>query len=70
MDFIVGLPMMASKFDSIWVIVDRLSKSTHFIPVRTRYNVRRYASQAGQSLYSAIAEYQRALADFEVAAGR
>ncbi len=28
------------------------------------------ASQAGQSLYSAIAEYQRALADFEVAAGR
>jgi hypothetical protein len=32
MDFIVVLPMMAHKFDSIWVIVDRLSKSTHFIP--------------------------------------
>jgi hypothetical protein len=39
MDFIVGLLMMAHKFDSIWVIVDRLSKSAHFIPVHTNYNV-------------------------------
>jgi hypothetical protein len=37
MDFIVGLPMTAHKFDSIWVIVDRLSKSPHFIPVNTTY---------------------------------
>jgi hypothetical protein len=37
MDFIVGLPMTAHKFDSIWVIVDRLSKSPHFIPVNTKY---------------------------------
>jgi hypothetical protein len=37
MDFIVGLPMMAHKFDSILVIVDRLSKSVHFIPVNTNY---------------------------------
>jgi hypothetical protein len=43
MDFIVGLPMMARKFDSIWVIVDRLSKSAHFIPVHTNYNVQKYA---------------------------
>jgi hypothetical protein len=43
MDFIVGLPLMAHKFDSIWVIMDRLSKSIHFIPVHTRYDVRRYA---------------------------
>jgi hypothetical protein len=33
MDFIGGLPMTARKFDSIWMIIDRLSKSTHFIPV-------------------------------------
>jgi hypothetical protein len=39
MDFIVGLPLTACKFDSIWVIVDRLSKSVHFIPVHTNYNV-------------------------------
>jgi hypothetical protein len=38
-DFIVGLPLMAHKFHSIWVIVDRLSKSTHFIPIHTNYNV-------------------------------
>jgi hypothetical protein len=43
MDFIVGLPMRARKFDSIWVIVDRLSKSAHFIPINTNYNVQKYA---------------------------
>jgi hypothetical protein len=39
MDFIMALPMMARKFDSIWAIVDRLSKSAHFIPVNTNYKV-------------------------------
>ena len=29
--------------DSIWVIVDRLTKSSHFIPVDTRYTARKYA---------------------------
>jgi hypothetical protein len=42
MDFIVGLTLMACKFDSIWVIVDRLSKSAHFIPIHTRYDAQRY----------------------------
>jgi hypothetical protein len=42
MDFIVGLPLTARKFDSIWVIMDRLSKSAHFVPIRTRYDARRY----------------------------
>jgi hypothetical protein len=36
MDFIVGLPLTAHKFDSIWVNVDRLSKYAHFILVHTR----------------------------------
>jgi hypothetical protein len=35
MDFIMGLPMTTRKFDSIWVIVDQLSKSAHFIPINT-----------------------------------
>jgi hypothetical protein len=34
MNFIMGLPMTAHKFDSIWMIVDQLSKSTHFIPIK------------------------------------
>jgi hypothetical protein len=33
MDFIVGLPMTQKGYDSIWVIVDRLTKLTHFTPV-------------------------------------
>jgi hypothetical protein len=43
MDFIMGLPLTAHKFDSIWVIVDQLSKSTHFIPVHTHFGARKYA---------------------------
>jgi hypothetical protein len=43
MDFIVGLPMIACKFDSIWVIIDRLSKFAHFIPVNTNCKVQKYA---------------------------
>jgi uncharacterized protein YpbB len=43
MDFIVGLPLTARMYNSIWVIVDRLTKSAHFIPVKTNYNVQKYA---------------------------
>jgi hypothetical protein len=43
MDFIVGLPRTSHGYNSIWVIVDRLTKSTHFIPVSTTYRVRQYA---------------------------
>jgi hypothetical protein len=37
------LPLTARKFNSIWVIVDRLTKSTYFIPVNTNYNAQKYA---------------------------
>jgi hypothetical protein len=38
MDFIVGLPRTQSGYNSIWVIVDRLTKVAHFIPVKTTYS--------------------------------
>nr|GEY06133.1 putative reverse transcriptase domain, ribonuclease H-like domain, aspartic peptidase domain protein [Tanacetum cinerariifolium] len=39
MDFIVGLPRTSSGYDSIWVIVDRLTKLAHFIPVKTKDSI-------------------------------
>jgi hypothetical protein len=42
MDFIVGLSLTVHKFDSIWVIMDRLTKLAHFIPVSTKYRVEKY----------------------------
>jgi hypothetical protein len=42
MDFIVGLTMTARKFDSISVIIDRLSKSAHFILINTNYRLQKY----------------------------
>jgi IS30 family transposase len=38
MDFIVGLPRTRAGYDSIWVIVDRLTKAVQFIPVKTSYS--------------------------------
>ena len=37
MDFITGLPTTRSGYDSIWVVVDRLTKVAHFIPMKTTY---------------------------------
>ena len=38
-EFVVGVPKTLGKFDSIWFLVDRLSKWVHFIPVRVDYNM-------------------------------
>ncbi|WMV29938.1 hypothetical protein MTR67_023323 [Solanum verrucosum] len=42
MDFVVGLPRTRRQHDSIWVIVDRLTKSAHFLPVKVSYSVEDY----------------------------
>ena len=34
MDFVSGLPRSSDGYDSIWVIVDRMTKSAHFLPVK------------------------------------
>ncbi|WVZ93809.1 hypothetical protein U9M48_039764 [Paspalum notatum var. saurae] len=38
MDFIVGLSKTQKGYNSIWVVVDRLTKVAHFIPVNTTYS--------------------------------
>jgi hypothetical protein len=43
MDFIVGLPNTSLRHDSIWVIVDRLTKTAHFLLVHTMYIAKKYA---------------------------
>ena len=52
MDFVVGLPKTPKGYDSIWVIVDRLTKSAHFIPVKTTYSVAQYAQVYNQNIVS------------------
>jgi hypothetical protein len=43
MDFIVGMPKTAKGFDSIWVIVDRLTKIAYFLSVKIDHPVAVYA---------------------------
>ena len=39
MDFVVGFPLTSQRHNAILVIVDKLTKSAHFIPVRDTYDV-------------------------------
>jgi hypothetical protein len=43
MDFVVGLPWTPKGNDSIWVIVDHLTKVGHFVPVKTQHRTERLA---------------------------
>ncbi|MCO6516974.1 MAG: transposase family protein, partial [Snodgrassella sp.] len=43
MDFVTKLPKTSGGFDAIWVIIDRLTKSAHFIPIRETYTMEQLA---------------------------
>ncbi|GJZ83670.1 putative reverse transcriptase domain-containing protein [Tanacetum coccineum] len=43
MDFVTKLPKNSSGHDTIWVVVDRLTKSAHFLPIREDYKTEKLA---------------------------
>ena len=43
MDFVIGLPQTPRQHDAIWVIVDRLTKSAHFLPINVEDSLEKFA---------------------------
>ena len=41
MDFVSDFPLTQKKHDSVWVIIDKLTKSAHFLPIRLNYSMDR-----------------------------
>ena len=39
MDFVTGLPRSPKGHEAIWVIMDKMTKTTHFIPVKMTYSL-------------------------------
>ncbi|XP_049399712.1 uncharacterized protein LOC125863737 [Solanum stenotomum] len=58
MDFVCGLPHTQRNHDAIWVIVDRLNKSAHFLAIRMDYSLEHlaefYQSSIGMRPYEAL----------------
>nr|GFB65368.1 transposon Ty3-I Gag-Pol polyprotein [Tanacetum cinerariifolium] len=50
MDFVTGLQRTQRRHDAIWVVVDRLNKSTHFLPIRKDYSVSKLAETFQQEI--------------------
>nr|GEY80591.1 hypothetical protein [Tanacetum cinerariifolium] len=50
MDFVTGLPRTFKKNDAIWVVVDRLTKSAHFLPIQQGYSVSKLAEMFQQEI--------------------
>ena len=57
MDFVVGLPRTHVDYDAIWVIMDRLTKSTHFLIIRNNYSL----NQMDELYVSEIVKLHRVL---------
>nr|GFB95587.1 hypothetical protein [Tanacetum cinerariifolium] len=50
MDFVTGLPRTQRRHDAIWVVVDHLTKSAHFLPIRKDYSVSKLAETFQQEI--------------------
>ena len=44
MDFMMGLPRTLAGYDAIWVIEDRLTKSSHFLPIKANCPLEKLAN--------------------------
>ena len=64
MDFITRLPRTRSGYDSIWVVVDHLTKVAHFIPVKTTYTSAKMAKIYMSRIYVCM-EFRRRLCQIE-----
>ena len=53
MDFVFKLPPTVQRHDDIWVVVDRLIKSAHFLPILEKF----FSSEASGSLYESYSEF-------------
>ncbi|KAL5551372.1 hypothetical protein UlMin_001548 [Ulmus minor] len=53
-----GLPKTTKSHDAIWVVIDRLTKSAHFIPIRTTFSLEQlaelYQATIGMAPYEAL----------------
>ncbi|GJT12947.1 putative reverse transcriptase domain-containing protein [Tanacetum coccineum] len=54
MDFVTKLPKTTNGYDTIWVIVDRLTKSAHFLPIRETDPMERFTSLFWKALHKAL----------------
>ena len=56
MDFITGLPKNFRKHDSIMVVVDKLSKVAHFIPIKSTYKAVNIADIFMKEIFKCLVE--------------
>nr|GEV57693.1 putative reverse transcriptase domain-containing protein [Tanacetum cinerariifolium] len=70
MDFIIKLPKTTNGYDTIWVIVVRLTKSAHFLPIRENDPMeklmRLYMIQAARDRQKSYTDLKRKPMDFQV----
>lgn len=59
MDFILGLPRTPSREDAIWVVVDRLIKTVHFIPMKAKNPIDKLAMCVFRSWYEYMVYLQQ-----------
>ncbi|GJY96512.1 retrotransposon protein, putative, ty3-gypsy subclass [Tanacetum coccineum] len=57
MDFVTGLPTTQKRHDAIWVVVDRLTKSAHFLPIRKNYGISKLAEIFRQEIVRLHVQY-------------